>query len=160
VIMAILDCQQQGRVADGVAGVPGLVPEERLDHLLRLREVQDETGGFLCFVPLPFLPEKTPLREEVKPTTGFEDLRIMAVARLMLDNIPHLKAYWVFLGVKLAQLALHFGADDLHGTVVEERISEASGGREAEALSREELERLIREAGFEPVERDAFYRPV
>ncbi len=135
-------------------------PEERVEHLLRIRELQDETGGFLCFVPLPFLPEKTPLRDEVRPTTGFEDLRMMAVARLLLDNVPHLKAYWVFLGVKLSQLALHFGADDLHGTVVEEKISEASGGREAEALSRAEIERLIREAGFEPVERDAFYRSV
>lgn len=135
-------------------------PEERVDHLLRLRELQDETGGFLCFVPLPFLPEKTPLRGEVSAPTGFDDLRMVAVTRLVLDNIPHLKAYWVFLGVKLAQLALHFGADDLHGTVVEEKISEASGGREAEALSRAEIERLIREAGFEPVERDAFYRPV
>ncbi len=134
--------------------------EERVEHLVRLREVQDETGGFLCFIPLPFLPQKTALSGEVAPTTGFEDLRMMAVARLMLDNIPHLKAYWVFLGVKLAQLALHFGADDLHGTVVEEKISEASGGREAGALSRFEIERLIREAGFEPVERDAFYRPV
>ncbi|RUM88854.1 MAG: aminofutalosine synthase MqnE [Thermodesulfatator sp.] len=134
--------------------------EERVEHLLRLRSLQDETQGFLCFVPLPFLPEKTPLREEIRPTTGFEDLRVMAVSRLLLDNIPHLKAYWVFLGVKLAQLALHFGADDLHGTVVEEKISEASGGREAEALSREEIERLVRTAGFEPVERDAFYRAV
>ncbi len=135
-------------------------PEERVDHLLRLREAQDRTRGFLCFVPLPFQPRNTPLEGEVEPTTGFEDLRLTAVARLLLDNIPHLKAYWVFLGVKLAQLALHFGADDLHGTVLEEHISEASGGREAEALSRAEIERLIRAAGFEPVERDAFYRPV
>ena len=134
--------------------------EERVDHLLKLREVQDETKGFLCFIPLPFLPRKTALSGKIFPTTGFEDLRMMAVSRLLLDNIPHLKAYWVFLGVKLAQLALHFGADDLHGTVLEEKISEASGGRETEALSRSEIERLIRTAGFEPVERDAFYQPV
>lgn len=134
--------------------------EERVDHLLRLREVQDETRGFLCFIPLPFLPQKTALSGEVSPTTGFEDLKMIAISRLLLDNIPHIKAYWVFLGVKLSQLALQFGADDLHGTVVEEKISEASGGREAKALSRAEIERLVREAGFEPVERDAFYQPV
>jgi len=134
--------------------------EERLEHLLALRELQDETNGFLCFIPLPFLPQKSYLRKEVAPTTGFEDLKMMAVSRLMLDNIPHLKAYWVFMGLKLAQVALHFGADDLHGTVLEEKISEFSGAEEEKALSRAEIERLIREAGFEPVERDALYRPL
>ena len=134
--------------------------EERLEHLFALRELQDETGGFLCFIPLPFLPEKSYLRKEVAPTTGFEDLKMIAVSRLMLDNIPHVKAYWIFLGLKLSQVALHFGADDLHGTVYEEKISEFSGKGGEKALSRAEIERVIREAGFEPVERDALYRPV
>ncbi len=134
--------------------------EERLEHLLALRDLQDETKGFLCFIPLPFLPQKSYLRKEVAPTTGFEDLKMIAVSRLMLDNIPHVKAYWVFMGLKLAQVALHFGADDLHGTVLEEKISEFSGAEEEKALSREEIERLIREAGFEPVERDALYHAV
>ena len=134
--------------------------EERLEHLLALRKLQDETGGFLCFIPLPFLPEKSYLRKEVAPTTGFEDLKMIAVSRLMLDHIPHIKAYWIFLGLKLSQVALHFGADDLHGTVYEEKISEFSGRGGEKALSRAEIERVIREAGFEPVERDALYRPV
>ncbi len=134
--------------------------EERVEHLVKLREVQDETRGFICFVPLPFLPQNTPLSGRVSPTTGFEDLKVIAVSRLLLDNIPHIKAYWVFLGTKLSQLALFFGADDLHGTVVEEKISEASGGRDEKSLSKREIERLIREAGFVPVERDAFYRPL
>ncbi len=134
--------------------------EERLEHLIALRKLQDETGGFLCFIPLPFLPQKSYLKKEVAPTTGFEDLKMMAVARLMLDNIPHLKAYWIFLGIKLAQVALHFGANDLHGTVYEEKISDFSGGETKKALSRKEIERIIREAGFEPVERDALYNPL
>ncbi len=134
--------------------------EERLEHLIALRELQDQTGGFLCFIPLPFLPQKSYLRKEVAPTTGFEDLKMIAVSRLMLDNFPHIKAYWLFMGLKLAQVALHFGADDLHGTVIEEKISELSGVDERQALSRRELQRLIREAGFEPVERDALYHPV
>ncbi|WP_456434559.1 aminofutalosine synthase MqnE [Thermosulfuriphilus sp.] len=132
--------------------------EERLDHLLALREAQDETGGFLCFIPLPFKPQKTPLK--VASTTGIEDLRMIAVSRLMLDNFPHIKAYWIFLGLKLAQVALAFGADDFHGTVIEERISELSGVEDDKVLTRDEIERLIREAGFEPVERDSLYNPV
>lgn len=134
--------------------------EERLEHLIALRELQDQTGGFLCFIPLPFLPQKSYLRKEVAPTTGFEDLKMIAVSRLLLDNFPHIKAYWLFMGLKLAQVALHFGADDLHGTVIEEKISELSGVDERQALSQRELQRLIREAGFEPVERDALYHPV
>ncbi len=134
--------------------------EDRLEHLLALRELQDQTQGFLCFIPLPFLPYKSYLRKEIAPTTGFEDLKMIAVSRLMLDNFPHIKAYWVFMGIKLAQVALHFGADDLHGTVIEEKISAFSGVEENQALSLQEIERIIREAGFEPVERDALYQPV
>ncbi len=134
--------------------------EERLEHLLALRELQDETNGFLCFIPLPFLPQKSYLRKEIAPTTGFEDLKMIAISRLILDNFPHIKAYWVFMGIKLAQVALHFGANDLHGTVLEEKISEFSGKEENKALSRQEIERLIREAGFKPIERDALYQEV
>ena len=132
--------------------------EERLEHLLALREAQDETGGFLCFIPLPFKPQKTPLK--VAPTTGTEDLKMIAISRLMLDNFPHIKAYWIFLGLKIAQVALAFGADDFHGTVIEERISELSGVEDEKTLTRTEIERLIREAGFEPVERDSLYNPL
>ncbi len=131
--------------------------EERIEHLIALRELQDQTHGFLCFIPLPFLPQRSYLRKEVSPTTGFEDLKMIAISRLMLDNFPHIKAYWLFMGIKLAQVALHFGADDLHGTVVEEKISELSGVDEKQILSRSQIQRLIREAGFEPVERDALY---
>jgi len=133
---------------------------DRIEHLLALRELQDQTQGFLCFIPLPFLPQKSYLRKEIAPTTGFEDLKMIAVSRLMLDNFPHIKAYWVFMGLKLAQVALHFGANDLHGTVIEEKISEFSGVEENQALSRKEIERVIREAGFIPIERDALYQPV
>jgi len=133
--------------------------QERVDHLLRLRALQDETGGFLAFVPLAFHPAHTGL-SDLPLTTGYDDLRAVAVARLLLDNIPHIKAYWVTLGPRLAQVALHFGADDIDGTVIEERIFHAAGASSSQALRREELLRLIREAGREPVERDALYRPV
>lgn len=133
--------------------------EELVDHLLRLRQLQDETGGFQCFVPLPYHPERERLPGIPGPT-GVEDLRVMAVSRLLLDNFPHLKAYWVSLTPKLAQLCLLFGADDLDGTVVEERIYHAMGSPSPRGLSEEELRSLIREAGFEPRERDALYREV
>lgn len=133
--------------------------EERLEHLDALRRLQDETDGFVCFIPLPFQPHNTKV-EDARGTTGVEELRTIAVSRLMLDNIPHIKAYWVMLTVKLAQVALHFGADDLDGTVVEEKIGHMAGAESEQALSRTELERLIREAGFEPVERDCFFEKV
>jgi len=132
---------------------------DRVDHLLRLRELQDETGGFVAFIPLAFHPERTPLRH-IGSTTGFADLKNIAVARLMLDNIPHIKAYWVMMTPRVAQIALRFGADDLDGTVVEEKIYHDAGSRVAQALRREELLDLIRKAGREPVERDTLYRPV
>ncbi|SHE77328.1 aminodeoxyfutalosine synthase [Desulfacinum infernum DSM 9756] len=133
--------------------------EERLEHLDALRRLQDETDGFVCFIPLPFQPHNTKV-EDARGTTGVEELRTIAVSRLMLDNIPHIKAYWVMLTVKLAQVALHFGADDLDGTVVEEKIGHMAGAESEQALTRTELERLIREAGFEPVERDCFFEKV
>ncbi len=134
-------------------------PEDRLDHLLRLRGLQDETNGFQTFIPLAFHPDNTML-EHVGKTTGFNDIREIAVSRLMLDNIPHIKAYWVMMTPKVAQIALRFGANDLDGTVVEEHIYKDAGGSSGQNLRRGELLRLIREAGREPVERDTLYRPV
>jgi aminodeoxyfutalosine synthase len=132
---------------------------ERLEHLDALRRLQDETGGFVCFIPLPFQPANTQI-QDVEPSTGIEDLKTIAISRLMLDNFAHLKAYWIMLTVKLAQVALHFGADDLDGTVIEEKIGHMAGAQSDQALSRSELERIIREGGFAPVERDCFFRPV
>ena len=133
--------------------------EDRVDHLVRLRQLQDETHGFQTFIPLAFHPDNTQL-EHIGKTTGFDDLRQIAVSRLMLDNIPHIKAYWVMMTPKMAQISLRFGADDLDGTVVEEKIYRDAGGETGGSLNRKELLRLIREAGREPVERDTLYRPV
>jgi aminodeoxyfutalosine synthase len=133
--------------------------EHKVDHLLRLRDLQDETGGFNAFIPLAYHPENNYLGLKYH-TTGTEDLRHIATARLVLDNIAHIKAYWVMIGPKLAQVALRFGADDLDGTVVEETIYHMAGASTAQQLSRPELERIVREAGFVPVERDTLYRPV
>jgi aminodeoxyfutalosine synthase len=133
--------------------------EDRVDHLIRLRELQDETGGFVTYIPLAFHPDNTPL-QHIPKTTGFDDIRNIAVARLMLDNIPHVKAYWIMMSPKIAQIAQRFGADDLDGTVVEEKIYHDAGATTSQGLRRAELLRLIREAGREPVERDTLYRPV
>jgi len=133
--------------------------EDRVDHLIRLRQVQDETGGFVTYIPLAFHPDNTPL-EHVPRTTGFLDLKNVAIARLMLDNIPHVKAYWVMMTPKIAQIAQRFGANDIDGTVVEERIYHDAGAETSQGLRRNELLRLIREAGREPVERDTAYRRV
>ncbi len=133
--------------------------EDRVDHLLRLRALQDETGGFVTYIPLAFHPDNTPL-EHVPKTTGFVDLKNIAIARLMLDNIPHIKAYWIMLTPKIAQVAQRFGADDIDGTVVEERIYHDAGAETSQGLRRSELLRLIREAGREPVERDTAYNRV
>lgn len=132
---------------------------DRVDHLVRLRELQDETGGFVTFIPLAFHPDNTPL-EHVARTTGFMDLKNIAVARLMLDNIPHIKAYWVMMTPKIAQIAQRFGADDIDGTVVEEKIYHDAGATTTQSMTRQQLLRLIRKAGRVPVERDTLYRPV
>lgn len=132
---------------------------ERVDHLLALRELQDETGGFQCLIPLAFHPENTEL-DHLPPTGGRLDLQTIAVSRLLLDNVPHLKAYWIMLGEKVAQVALHFGANDLDGTIFDERITRAAGGTAGTGLGRQRLERLIREARREPVLRDTLYRPI
>ena len=131
----------------------------RVDHLIRLRELQDRTGGFQTFVPLAFHPENTGLSHLPKPS-ALTDLRVMAVSRLLLDNIPHVKAYWIMLGVGTAQAALSYGADDIDGTVRHELIYHDAGATTPEVLSVEEIRRLIVEAGREPVERDTLYRRV
>jgi aminodeoxyfutalosine synthase len=133
--------------------------EERVEHLLLLRELQDETHGFVAFIPLAFHPANTALSHLPGPT-GFDDLRAIAVSRLLLDNFDHIKAYWVMLTPRIAQIALRFGADDLDGTVVEEKIYHDAGAKTAEFTPRSELERLIRAAGRTPVERDTLYRRV
>ncbi|MFZ3214302.1 MAG: aminofutalosine synthase MqnE [Terriglobales bacterium] len=133
--------------------------EDRVDHLLKLRALQDETGGFQTFIPLAFHPANTPL-EHLPTTTGLNDIRQIAVSRLVLDNFAHIKAYWQMLSPKIAQIALRFGADDLDGTVIEEKIYHDAGATTPQGLRRQELVRLIREAGREPIERDTLYRPV
>ena len=133
--------------------------EDRVDHLLSLRAAQDATGGFQAFIALAFQPTNTGL-SHLLPTTGTDDLKTMAIARLLLDNFAHIKTYWVMTGLKLAQIALFFGADDMDGTVVEEVISLMSGATFGQAVAKDELVRVIRDAGRTPVERDALYREV
>ena len=133
--------------------------EHRIEHLLKLRELQDETGGFQTFIPLAFHPDNTRLSHIPKPS-GLMDLKVMAISRLMLDNFAHVKAYWVMLGLKTAQVALSFGADDLDGTVVHEKIYHDAGSDSPQELTVAELRRLIREAGREPKERDTLYNEV
>jgi aminodeoxyfutalosine synthase len=134
-------------------------PRHRIDHLCRLRELQDETGGFQTFIPLAFHPDNTRLSHITK-ASGLTDLRIMAISRLMLDNFPHVKAYWIMLGIKTAQVALGFGADDIDGTVVHEKIYHDAGSDSPQELTVAELRRLIEEAGRIPVERDTLYHEV
>jgi len=133
--------------------------EDRVHHLLKLRDLQDETGGFVTFIPLAFHPANTPLKH-ISTTTGFADIKSIAVARLLLDNFPHIKAYWIMMTPKIAQVAQRFGADDIDGTVIEEKIYHDAGATTAQSLRRGELLHLITTAGREPVERDTLYRPV
>ncbi|HMC64695.1 MAG TPA: aminofutalosine synthase MqnE [Gemmataceae bacterium] len=137
-------------------------PRHRIDHLCRLRELQDETSGFQTFIPLAFHPDNTRLAEQQKITKagGLTDFKIMAISRLMLDNFPHIKAYWIMLGIKTAQVALSFGADDIDGTVVHEKIYHDAGSDSPQELTVPELRRLIEEAGRIPVERDTLYHEV
>ena len=139
--------------------------EERIDHLIKLRELQDETNGFMSFIPLAFHPKNTELDSiSLSPsgvigekTTGNLDLRVLAIARLMLDNFPHIKAFWIMVGPKLAQISLSFGVDDIDGTVVEEKITHSAGAETEQSLTKNELIRMIKEAGRIPVERDTLY---
>ena len=135
--------------------------EERIDHLLRLREQQDRTGGFVAFIPLAFHPENTVFeRRGFRHTTGSEDLKMMAVSRLMLDNIPNIKAYWIMMGMPLAAVGLHFGANDVQGTVMRETIFHAAGARTETEQKIEQLVRFVREAGRIPVQRDSLHNPI
>ena len=135
--------------------------EERVDHLLRLRELQDETGGFLAFIPLAFHPENTVFeRRGWKHTPASDDLKLIAVSRLLLDNVPNVKAYWIMMGLPLAQIALHFGANDVQGTVMREEIFHAAGARTETEQQIGELVRVIQEAGRVPVQRDTLYNEV
>ncbi|HET8638488.1 MAG TPA: aminofutalosine synthase MqnE [Acidobacteriaceae bacterium] len=133
--------------------------EDRVDHLLKLRALQDETHGFQTFIPLAFHPDHTPL-EHLPKTTGLTDIRQIAVSRLLLDNFPHIKAYWQMMTAKIAQIALRFGADDIDGTVIEEKIYHDAGATTPQGMRRQELMRLITAAGRVPVERDTLYRSV
>jgi aminodeoxyfutalosine synthase len=133
--------------------------EDRVDHLMKLRGLQDETGGFQTFIPLAFHPQNTALHH-LPTTSGMLDSKQIAIGRLVLDNFGHIKAYWQMLTPKIAQIALRFGADDLDGTVIEEKIYHDAGATTPQGMRREELTRLIREAGREPVERDTMYHPV
>ena len=133
--------------------------EDRVDHLLRLRGLQDETGGFQTFIPLAFHPDNTAL-DHLPKTSGLTDIRQIAVGRLMLDNFSHIKAYWQMMSAKIAQIALRFGADDIDGTVIEEKIYHDAGAETPQGMRRADLVRLITEAGRVPVERDTLYRAV
>jgi aminodeoxyfutalosine synthase len=132
---------------------------DRVDHLRQLRALQDESHGFVGFVPLPYHPENNALPVD-KPPTGFDTLRTIAVSRLYLDNVDHVTAYWVGMGLKLAQVALSFGADDLHGTILEEHIFRMAGAQSPQTHSADTMIQAIREAGFIPVQRNTFYEPV
>jgi aminodeoxyfutalosine synthase len=132
---------------------------ERVDHLLRVRALQDETGGLNAFIPLAFHPDNNQMRKLPAPPAT-DTLRVIAVARLMLDNVPHIKAFWIATGVEVAQLALWYGANDLDGTVQEERIYHMAGSRTPVTLSTADIERLIRSAGRVPIERDSVYRAI
>jgi aminodeoxyfutalosine synthase len=134
-------------------------PAQRVDHLRQLRQLQDETGGFTGFVPFAFEPQTTVLAH-VKPASAFDQLRNLAVSRIYLDNIEHLTAYWVSMGLPLAQVSLSYGVDDLHGTIMEEKIFHMAGATTPQELTVATLERVIREAGRDPVQRDSYYRHI
>ncbi|MDR4498311.1 MAG: aminofutalosine synthase MqnE [Candidatus Scalindua sp.] len=133
--------------------------EDRVNHLLKLRELQDETHGFLAFIPLAFHPKNTELKR-LSGTQGILDIKMLAIGRLMLDNFDHVKAYWIMLGIKLSQISLNFGVDDIDGTVVEEKITHSAGAETPESLTVKQIRSLIEETGHEPVERDTLYNRI
>jgi aminodeoxyfutalosine synthase len=132
---------------------------DRVDHLRQLRGLQDETRGFTGFIPLPYQPENNEIPVKTPPT-GFDTLRTLAVSRIYLDNFDHLTAYWVGMGLKLAQIALSYGADDLHGTIIEEHIFHMAGASSPQLQTEAALVKAIREAGLIPVQRNTFYEPI
>ncbi|MGE4319745.1 MAG: aminofutalosine synthase MqnE [Deferribacterales bacterium] len=133
--------------------------EHKMAHLETIRNLQEKTKGFLAFIPLSFHPENTFLQDN-PPSTGIEDLKTVAVSRIILDNVPHIKAYWVMLGEKTAQIALRFGADDLDGTIIKENITHAAGATSSEGLTAEALAEFVSSAGLVAVERDALYNEI
>ena len=136
--------------------------EERIEHLIKLRDLQDETGGFMAMMLFPFHPENTELGKKfnLRRVGAWEDLKMLALSRLALDNFEHFKAFWVMLTLPIAQLALSFGADDLDGTIGEEKIIHAAGAKSSAGITRQKLEKIISECGYQPVERDSFYNEV
>lgn len=136
--------------------------QERIEHLLKLRDLQDETGGFMAMMLFPFHPENTELGKKfnLRRVGAWEDLKMLALSRLVLDNFAHFKAFWIMLTLPIAQLALNFGADDLDGTIGEEKIIHAAGAKSSAGITRQQLEKIISECGYQPVERDSFYREV
>jgi aminodeoxyfutalosine synthase len=133
--------------------------EQRLKHLITLREIQDETGGFQAFVSFPFHPVNTGF-PEIKRGSSWEDLKFIAIARLVLDNFDHIKGFWMMLTMPIAQLSLAFGVDDLDGTVEEEKIIHAAGAETRKGITKQDIIKIVSETGYIPVERDTFYRPV
>ena len=133
--------------------------DHRVDHLRQLRELQDETGGFTGFVPFAFVPETTELKQ-IRPASGLDQLRNIAVSRIYLDNFDHITGYWVAMTLPLAQVSLNYGVDDLHGTLMEEKIFHMAGSKTPQEQTKATLERTIREAGREPIQRDSYYRPI
>lgn len=132
---------------------------QRVDHLSRLRQLQDETGGFTAFIPFAFVPETTELAH-IRPASAFDELRNLAVSRIYLDNFDHITAYWVSMGLSLASVALNYGVDDLHGTIMEEKIFHMAGAQTPRQQTFSELERAIQEGGRVPRQRDTFYRHI
>ena len=133
--------------------------EHRIDHLLKLRGLQDETQGFTGFIPFAFVPETTELAH-IRPACSTDELKNLAISRLMLDNFDHITAYWVSLGLPLASIALNYGVDDLHGTIQEEKIFHMAGAKTPQQQTITAMEKAIREAGSEPMQRDTFYRRI
>ena len=134
--------------------------EERIEHLLKLRELQDETGGFQTFIPFPFLPKNTALENKISQTSMWDDLRTIAISRLMLDDFKNIKAYWVMLGVPAAQIALNFGANDIDGTIHKENILHDAGAKSPKFLTENQIIKIIREVGRVPTLCDCNYNPL
>jgi len=134
--------------------------DEIIDHLFKLRKLQEEHPGFLCFIPLSFHPANTPLEGKIEKVDAVKELKVLALSRIILDNFPHIKAYWVMLSPKIGQIGLHFGADDIDGTIGQERVTHAAGAKSPLGLAKEQMVNLIKNAGFVPVERDALYNEI
>ncbi len=134
--------------------------EEVIEHLFKLRRIQEESPGFLCFIPLSFHPDNTPLSRKIAKVDAVRELKVLALSRLILNNFPHIKAYWVMLSPKVGQIGLHFGADDIDGTIGQERVTHAAGAKSPLGLAKENMINMIRNAGFVPVERDALYNEI